>query len=440
MAPYGTDDSTTAAKAGTEAEEPRALRRRAARYAVPVAVVGVTAATIGLVPAFAGAGDPDLPEISAQRLLENMAASDTERLSGTLRITTDLGLPDFGGLAESLLGGSLGSVPDGSASADPTERLMRLATGSHLVRVAVDGPDRQRVSLGDGDDEYRFVHDGEDVWGYDAGSKAVYHATVDAHGEGGRGGAEPPVTPGEFAEEALKAADGTTEVEVEGTARVAGRDAYELVLRPKSSGSTVDRVTVAVDAGTWVPLRFTVSSSDGRGPIFDAGFTRVSYERPSASEFTFTPPKGAKVTEADDIEQREEPENSKDAEELRRKAEDLGLGEGLFNLADLGPFGGPEGDGDEGVRFVGEGWSTVAVLGSGADKPSGDRALPEDDEDLPEAFGGFLDSFADEVSGRFGKGTVYGTRLVNALVTEDGVVYVGAVTKDTLVRTANGLK
>jgi 2-keto-3-deoxy-6-phosphogluconate aldolase len=41
------------------------------------------------------------------------------------------------------------------------------------------------------------------------------------------------------------------------------------------------------------------------------------------------------------------------------------------------------------------------------------------------------------VTGKFGSGTVFSTRLVNALVTDGGKVYVGAVTKDALVKAAN---
>ena len=40
----------------------------------------------------------------------------------------------------------------------------------------------------------------------------------------------------------------------------------------------------------------------------------------------------------------------------------------------------------------------------------------------------------------FGKGTVFSTRLVNALITEDGKVYVGTVTKDALVKAAEAGK
>src|SRR4051794_7001204 len=62
-----------------EAREPEGRRgRKAVRYAVPVAVVGVAAATIGLVPALADSGDPSLPSLTAEQIITKIAASDTQ--------------------------------------------------------------------------------------------------------------------------------------------------------------------------------------------------------------------------------------------------------------------------------------------------------------------------------------------------------------------------
>ncbi|RBL83792.1 DUF2092 domain-containing protein, partial [Streptomyces cavourensis] len=119
-------------------------RRKAARYIVPVAVAGVAAATIGLVPALANSGDPDLPKISAQELIEKIAASDEEQLSGTFKISTDLGLP-LDGLAGSLLSGA--GEDGGKGAAAPEDKLMELTSGTHTLRVAVDGPEKQRLSI-----------------------------------------------------------------------------------------------------------------------------------------------------------------------------------------------------------------------------------------------------------------------------------------------------
>ncbi|MFF1294210.1 MULTISPECIES: outer membrane lipoprotein carrier protein LolA [unclassified Streptomyces] len=413
MAPYGSDDSTTP----DETDELRAGRRRAARYVVPVAVVGVAAATIGLVPALADSGDPDLPKISAQQLIEKIAASDVEQLSGTVKITTDLGLPDFGGLENSLTGGGGGSGSGDGSSADPTSKLTALATGTHTLRVAADGEDKQKLSLLENAAEYSLIHNGKDVWGYDSGTNEVFHGTADDSDGKDKGDKreEVPATPKDLTEDALKAVDDTTSVTVEGTAHVAGRDAYRLVIKPKDSGSTVGQVTVAVDAKTGLPLKFTLTPASGGAAVVDAGFTQISYAKPAASTFDFTPPKGAKVTEEDA------------AGAPERHSGDSGRSGGFSGDEGFAP-GGPDG-----LDVIGEGWTSIATFDTGGQGiPSGSEAGG--------AFGGFLDSLGDKASGKFGEGTVFKTRLINALITDDGKVYVGAVTKDALVKAANEAK
>ncbi|MEU4045499.1 outer-membrane lipoprotein carrier protein LolA [Streptomyces antibioticus] len=412
MAPNATDDNTTAG----EADDLRVGRRKAVRYVVPVTVVGVAAATIGLVPALADSGDPDLPKITAQQLIDKIAASDVEQLSGTVKITTDLGLPDLGGLESGLLSGATGGG-DGS-SADPSAKLTELASGTHTLRVATDGPDRQKLSLLEDASEYSVIHDGKDVWGYDSASNEVYHSTTEASGKAGE---KPPATPEGLTEEALKAVDDTTSVTVDGTVHVAGRDAYRLVIKPKQSGSTVGAISIAVDAKTGLPLKFTLTPASGGSAVVDAGFTQVSFAKPAASTFDFTPPKGAKVTEADDVEAA--PEN-------------LG-GSPLPGGGLTGELGGPEG----GHKVVGEGWTSVAVLETGGEGvPSDSELNSELGSEAGGALSGFLGSFGDKVNGKFGSGTVFSTRLINALVTDDGTVYVGAVTKDALVKAADSAK
>ncbi|WP_328488441.1 LolA family protein [Streptomyces zaomyceticus] len=401
--------------------------RKASRFIVPVAVAGVAAATIGLVPALAASGDPDLPEITAQQLIEKIAASDTQTLSGTFRISTDLGLP-LEGLTSGLggLAGGMGGDAGGSSSADPSEKLTELVSGSHTLRIAADGPERQRLTLLDGSDEYSLIHNGDDVWAYDSKSKEVFHekAPADADAPGAHEGPkdkELPGTPKQLADEVLKAAGDTTSITVDGTAKVAGRDAYQLVIKPKQAGSTVASVKIAVDAANGTPLKFTLNSVEGGKPVVDAGFTKIDFSKPAASDFTFKAPEGAKVTEGAAEKAAEEAEGAKGnpfGDELPG-----GLGEA---------FGLGAGTGKDGVNVIGEGWTTIARLDTGAPAPKTDEA--------PKEVQGLLDSLGDKVDGEFGSGTVFKTKIVNALLTDDGKVYVGAVTKDALVNAANADK
>lgn len=403
MAPYESDDAVGAARD----ENPRSGRRKAARYAVPVAVVGVAAATIGLVPALANSGDPDLPKITAQQLIEKIAKSDVQQLSGTVKVSTDLGLPDLGGLEDGLLSGAGRGGSGDDSAADPQAKLTELVSGTHTLRVAADGPDRQKLSLLERGAEYSLIHDGKDVWGYDSKSNQVHHSTVAGPGKDRR--AEPPATPKDFADEALKAVDDTTSVTVDGTAQVAGRDAYKLLIQPRQSGTTVGAISIAVDAKTGLPLKFTLTPKSGGAAVLDAGFTQVSFAQPAASTFDFTPPKGAKVTEEKDG--AEAPEHA--------PRHGAGLPGGL--------------EGRDGLKVLGKGWTSVATFDTGAKGglPTGSRG-----GDL----GGFVGSLGEKASGKFGKGMVFSTRLVNALITDDGKVYAGAVTKEALVKAADAGK
>jgi outer membrane lipoprotein-sorting protein len=403
MAPYESDDNTN--------EDLRTGRRKAARYVVPVAVLGVAAATIGLVPAFAGSGDPDLPDITAQQLIEKIAASDVQQLSGTVKISTDLGLPNLGGL-ESSLGGGVGGREEAGSSADPSSKLLELASGTHTLRVASDGEDKQKLSLLDKAAEYSVIHNGDEVWAYDSASNEAYHMkdSSGAAEKGTKGKSEDvPATPKELADEALKAADDTTSVTVDGTAQVAGRDAYKLLIKPKASGSTVGAISIAVDSKTGLPLKFTLTPASGGAAVIDAGFTKVDFSKPAASTFDFSPPKGTKVTEGDEA-----------------KAE------GRADRAQ--PKGGEDlGKEFQGLDVIGEGWSSIAQFDTGGE------GMPSESSGAGDA-GRFLDSLGDHVTGKFGSGTVFSTRLVNALITDDGKVYAGAVTKDALVKAANAAK
>ncbi|MEV7546078.1 sigma-E factor regulatory protein RseB domain-containing protein [Streptomyces sp. NPDC089915] len=391
--------------------------RKAARYAVPVAVAGVAAATVAMVPAFANAGGPDLPKVTAQQLIEKVAASDTQQLSGSARITTDLGLPS---LATGLLGGA--GVTGGSAN--PEDKIAQLANGTHTLRVAADGPDRQKLTVLDGKDEYTLVHNGNDVWGYDSKSNEAFHDKSDRAGQDHKTGDRLAASPQQVAQEILKNAGPTTDISVGDTAQIAGRDAYQLVLKPKQSGSTVGSVQIAVDAKNGVPLRVQLLSSQGGKPIVDAGFTQIDFGKPAADSFTFTAPKGAKVTEGS------HPglagKDAKDDERFKALESLPGFG---------GLAGGEHGKGD--VKVLGEGWSTVARIDSGAGKSLKDV---ENDKNTPKEAKQFLNSLGDKVHGKFGEGRILSTRLVNALITDDGKVYVGAVTKDQLVKTADSAK
>lgn len=398
------------------------IRRSAVRYGVPVAVAGLAAATVGLAPALAnGGGDPDLPQVTAEELITKIAASDTQQLSGVVRISTDLGLPEVPGLGNGGRdrGGPFGSG-DGARgeadapSSDPRSKLLELASGTHLLRVAADGPDRQRVSVLEEAAEYSLIRNGDEWWTYDSTAHQVHHGVLPAQ----RDGAEhrlpegvDDLTPREIARKALDSVGDHTRVRVDGTSKVAGRDAHQLVIEPRGGHSTVGSLRIAVDAEHGVPLKFSLLPRNGGKAAVDVAFTKIDFSTPDADTFTFTPPKGAEVTEV-------KPERFKAPGDRK-----LDLGE--LNAGEL-----------PGLNILGGEWDAIAQVRLPGGVPLPDLGPGSEQGGPAAAVEKLLDAFTEKANGDFGNGRVITSRLVNALITEDGMVYVGAVTPEGLVEAA----
>jgi hypothetical protein len=108
-------------------------------------------------------------------------------------------------------------------------------------------------------------------------------------------GAMGVTSPPQAAQRFLAAVGPTTTVRVADNVTVAGRAAYQLELAPKSTQSLIGQVDIAVDAATSLPLRVQVFARGAASPAYSVGFTALSFARPGPSNFTFTPPPGAKV-------------------------------------------------------------------------------------------------------------------------------------------------
>ena len=84
---------------------------------------------------------------------------------------------------------------------------------------------------------------------------------------------------------------------IDSAVKVAGRNAYDLVLDPNDGASLIKQVRIAVDGETKVPLQVVVYGRDNQ-VVFKVGYTDVSFARPDDSEFVFNAPPGTTVTEA----------------------------------------------------------------------------------------------------------------------------------------------
>lgn len=341
--------------------------------AITAAVTGCAVGAAGLawlaMPASAGEAPPSLPPISAEELVQSVMSTATPALDGTVQVTNNLGLP-------------MSTLPGG------------VNMNIDAAHVYNDGNGNSKLSLQQGAADTTVVHNGTTIWTYQSKNNSATKVTVPA---------DQPNTKAETTDPAAMATQlvakirETSTVNIEGTARVAGRSAYEMVLTPKPTERTLLReIRIDVDAEKRVPLQLAVLSNGTDKPALQVGFTDVQFRAQPASEFQFTPPQGAKVTE----EQANRPE---------------------MNPA------------EENTKVVGEGWDAVltgsvpaGALQSQSQPSKGKHGQNAD----PQAM---LQRFAKPVSGPFGTGYVVSTTAGTALLTNDGRFAVGAVPEQVLI-------
>lgn len=374
-----------------------------ARWIVPVAVVALLAAVAVGRGTLAGAA-PSLPKLSAAQLLAKVAQARVDTLSGTVRTSTDLGLPSF---------------PDAGGDLSP----QALLNGSHTLRVYLDGADRQRVDLLGTLAGSSVVHNGREVWSWSSATNVATHAALPGHPAGKDPARKHPagkhpagITPQAVAEQLLAAVGPTTTVTVADNASVAGRSAYDLRLAPKTTDSMVKQADLYVDSATGLPLRVTVLARGADHPAIDVGFSSISFAKPAAKVFTFKAPKGAKVREGS-LPQLLAPAG-------RHHGED-DLDRDMMRPGKM-PFPrGSAGSSADAPRVLGTGWARVVEIRGVPTGLLADRRLQS------------LMKATRTVHGTFGTGHLLSTALLTALITDDGKVFIGAVTPDALVRIAN---
>jgi outer membrane lipoprotein-sorting protein len=379
--------------------------RPALRWLVPAAAAAVVIGGGAAAGTLVASADPALPDRSAAQLLVDLQTARPAGFSGSVVETADLGLPPLTGLT------------GGQGEAD----LSKLVSGSNTARVWYAGQDKVRLALLGTLGETDVVRNGTDVWIWRSAGNTANHVKLPANAAEPRTGALPgmPSTPQEAANAALAAIDPTTSVTTTGSAKVAGRDAYELVLAPKDTASLVGQVRLAIDAKEHIPLRVDVYAKGANDPAFRVAFQQISFAVPDDEQFRFNPPPDAKVT-------TEQP-SAADRAQITAK-EKAALAEKRAEIAqkraEIAKQRAKHQDGAPTV--VGSGWTSIVVAKAPSGGGNGSQA---------QALTGVLNSLP-KVSGSWGSGRLLQSKLFTVLVTDDGRVLAGAVTPDRLYAAA----
>ena len=341
-----------------------------------------------------------------QQLLEMIASSQLTDFSGTTTATVDLGiprLPDLGGtgtLHKPDVAPEPSNEPGSTAGAEANIlSALSAISGTHEARIFVDGPDKARIQVMDSMDEQDFIRNGKTIWTYDSSDNSVVKATLpEATAKKIPERTGTPPTPAELADSLLGMIDPHTEMRVQDSTRIAGRDAYTLELMPRSEDSLVAKVSIGIDAQTGAPLQVIVDAVGQQTPAVSTGFTAFTPETPEAKLFEFTPPAGASVSEA------KIPHDAKSQLKDHKSPTDKPKNARGLNDA-----------------VHGTGWDSVVVVAA---------------KDVPKelAANDLLKQLATPVQ----DGKLLHTSLLNVLLTTDGRMVIGPVSLDRLQAVANG--
>ncbi|MFN2590832.1 MAG: outer membrane lipoprotein carrier protein LolA [Actinomycetota bacterium] len=250
----------------------------------------VIAAVVGVAVAAQGAAPPRLPSITPERLVTNVmsALADPPPVSGLVRTHVGLGLPSIPAQA--------GQPPDAAS------RLIDALNGDHRVRVWRSEHGARLAELLPTAEIGLFVRRDQtsaQAWAWDSASFTAYRlgpirtgTAMPAHPVG-------LLDPASLAALTLEAIQPTTEVTSGPSTRIAGRDAYLLVLQPKTTQTLVGRIELAVDAERWVPLSVAVYARRAESAALSAAFESVRFDPIDPATYEFTPPAGARVVASD---------------------------------------------------------------------------------------------------------------------------------------------
>jgi outer membrane lipoprotein-sorting protein len=383
---------------------------RRSRWAVPAGVLAVVAAVTAGALATTAQASPVLPHRTPAQLLAAVAGTKSmPALTGTIDETAVLGLPQLPG------------------TNDPTS-VASLLTGSHAMRIWYANPGHVRIALPGTLSETDMIRNGGTAWQWQSSTNSVERLLLPKQMPTAKqlGPPMPALTPQQAANQAIKAVGPTTWLSVQSNVVVAGQPAYQLVLKPKSSRSLIGQVRIAVDAAHNVPLRVQLFARHATSPAFQVGFTSISFVRPAASNFQFTPPPGAKVSTVRIT--------ASDWDSSSMQGQPTVIGNGWLAVAELPP-GALSGAGLGGSMPASGSSSIGGVAGSAAQSASGATPGGAQAGESAAVLGALLKS-AKQVHGSWGSGQLLQTSLVSLLITSDGNVFAGAVTPPVLYAAA----
>jgi len=409
---------------------------------IPAFVAPATVVALSIAVPMQANAEIDLPDKTASEILQMMNNDPDMSFSGRVTKVSNLGLPPIGNMpdvSESMVEEMEENTPEGMEEFIPrvTESnmvtdLVEIISGTHEARIYVDGPDKLKIQILDPMSERSITVNGDTVWFYDDDKLAAQYMTIDSAELEAKASeyeaenaaeieqyiAELPFdinNPAEVADYVLAEASEYSTITVGADQNVAGRAAYELIATPLAAESTVQYVSVAIDAETGMALNVKVVAKGQVEPAMEIGFTSIDYSTPDASIFEFAPSSDVTVTEMEMPEEFTIDGETYTKEELQAELEASKPTEAEYEELKA------QYEAMDNKPVVYEnGWATVVEMTLS--------------DEMPVEM--FQSELFSEMTRQVDGGQVISTSLVNVLITDDGRVLAGAVNTDYLLEIA----
>jgi len=399
------------------------MKRSISRW-IPAIVAPVLVATFAVGSSVASSAEVALPDKTPSQILQFINTNPNVAFSGQITKVANLGLPAINllpNISQASVDQMKKTLPKGLSDFIPKASVqgnlaivLGLLAGTQQANVYYNSPTMARVQLLDQMSERDFVANGKDLWFYDATQQTVIHhalntsdmakdqsALLSIFNENASKLPFDALSPASVADYFLQQISPSTKVSAGKNVLVAGRGAYELTLTPKTSGSLVSSVTIAIDGANGVPLSVSINAVGQGSPAFKVSFDSVSFVASAPSIFAFAPPVGATVQElavpgsADQVNKQMQIPTAADKAAAQAEFE----------------------------KVKSEGWSAVTEIPS-SQIPAQELALIKSNS--------FFNILTKSVNG----GRIFSTTLFNILFTDDGRIFAGAVTKEKLLEAA----
>ena len=373
----------------------------------------------------------DLPDKSASQILQMINTNPDIAFSGRIVKKASMGLPPMNivpDISQSMIDEMAKKMPKEmsdflpKASAQGELALaLEFFAGTHTANLYVDGVEKARLQVLDLLSERDYIRNGNELWSYDAGKSLAQHSVVseaevanveaEARSLFNKNSGKLPfdyTSPAAVAEYVLNEAGKYSTITVASDIKIAERGAYQITITPKGNQSLVASATLSIDAATGLPLAARVMAVGQSTPAFEVAFETITFTKPAASNFEFTPPAGTRVQEV------AAPTKADVLRELTKAT----AGKKVPTEAEIEKLANAKLE-----DLATQGWGAVAVVPA-AEVPAELRALQ------------LNNNLYKELTKPVAGGRVFSSALLNIFFADNGDVYAGSVTVARLLEVA----